>query len=458
MPRTSCIEHPKRHRFFMIREGYVALFDDFCAASLLALFEYWTNGELEKMEREDIAEGEPWIGSTISEMSAEMLNFYSERTIKDSLKLLVQAGLLTKGSTGKGSRSLYLLNVAAVQDAIRSPMEFRKKGNFALLESDTEKGNFALQKGKNDDEIALLDGNLYKEEEERIKNIETPYSPSLENLEEPHTSDTDPEGSYEESLRAAWPGKKPSRETAAVSGSLIKTVMIRLKSHGIKINLRSKNREMQALCERVCSAAEAIGEEALLERLDDAFNCGETSLYRALTGIGFTGSRYGRPAAPKKPLRYPTSSAPPIATPAPSAPSQRGMIREYADKWNESVPSRKWVVWSAELSSYLAEKLCDPVFVEHFDKLTAKVEQIAAAGNGKAGFMDFSWVLKGGNWTRVLNGGMDWLLSRDEQTSKPAKTSKTQSAIDEAKRMFSEGLFGDAKDERKSGVGGRSNL
>jgi hypothetical protein len=141
-----------------------------------------------------------------------------------------------------------------------------------------------------------------------------------------------------------------------------------------------------------------------------------------------------------------TSSAPQIASPAPSEPA-KSSIPEEALLWNERVPSRPWKVWTNALQSALRDKLRDPNFVAHYNELLDKVEQIGKAGHPKSDFFSIEWVLKDDNWGKILNGGCNWLLSTtDEKT----KSGKNETAKERARRLFASELgLADGEDDRK---------
>ena len=119
MPRSSCISHPSLDFFLPIRRSYVVLCDgDFCAAGLIATFEYFTNGLKDTGH-------EPWIHKTHQALSEQMVELYSISSIQKSLKMLEAAGIITvrepvKGAAGHFGTTGYRFNYETVQEMLRT--------------------------------------------------------------------------------------------------------------------------------------------------------------------------------------------------------------------------------------------------------------------------------------------------------------------------------------------------
>lgn len=97
--RTSCVWHPTNARLLMVREEFIRLCDgDHCAASLLAIFEYWHNVRLRQIEQEHVRHAydpnyspnvEIWVYKSVEDLAVDLLGLYGERKVRDSLAFLV---------------------------------------------------------------------------------------------------------------------------------------------------------------------------------------------------------------------------------------------------------------------------------------------------------------------------------------------------------------------------------
>lgn len=134
MSQTSCIRRLPGTKFVIRREELLAISDNNdCAAQLLHLFEFWTNGKIAEQQRirqyNQVAAkaGNPllrdeglWLYESIQNIQKGLLGGYSEKTIRNSLKFLEFEGFIkTKPSNIAWDRTkYYLLQIKAVNAAL----------------------------------------------------------------------------------------------------------------------------------------------------------------------------------------------------------------------------------------------------------------------------------------------------------------------------------------------------
>lgn len=134
MSQTSCIRRLPRTKFVLRREELLGIADNNdCAAQILHLFEFWTNGKIAEQQRirqynqAAAKAGNPqlrdeglWLYESIQNIHNGLLGGYSEKTIRNSLKFLESEGLLkTKPSHIAWDRTkYYLLQIKAVNAAL----------------------------------------------------------------------------------------------------------------------------------------------------------------------------------------------------------------------------------------------------------------------------------------------------------------------------------------------------
>lgn len=134
MSQTSCIRRLPKTKFVIRREELLAISDNNdCAAQILHLFEFWTNGKIAEQQRirqyNQVAAkaGSPllrdeglWLYESIQNIQNGLLDGYSEKTIRNSLKFLESSGFIkTKPSNIAWDRTkYYLLQIKAVNAAL----------------------------------------------------------------------------------------------------------------------------------------------------------------------------------------------------------------------------------------------------------------------------------------------------------------------------------------------------
>lgn len=403
MARVSCIEHPPRDPFFVVRKCYLSLFDDFCTASVLAVFEFWSNGELARMDREEIPAADPWIATTIPEIKLEMLGMYSERSINDALKRLVDTGLLLKGSAGRGSRSLYLLNVSAVNDAIRNPAWNRENCKIAVPD---ENCKIAEDYCKKNCKIAVV-SSAYKEEEvKEVKKEDTPLIPQEPTAEPSGPEQDNPEltlDTFSDWLHTEFAQMSPGRKTTPLRGKLVPGLFARYQD---------------------------LGEVRFAGKLQEFADTGGRSLDE-FARVGGTGNLGGggrlSPAARTTPGRSNGFSGGYRSSRTPRAQQSPSVARELtppdeAAEWNTRCPAHAWRVWDSELDAVWHEAIA--AMNGRYEAWLAECEKLSphAVEHELAGTFSLKSALK--NWAKVLNGGYSYLL--------PAKRSKNSTRANQS--------------------------
>lgn len=100
MSQTSCIRRLPKTKFVIRREELLAIADNNdCAAQILHLFEFWTNGKIAEQQRirqynqvaakassPKIRDEGLWLYESIQNIQQGLLDGYSEKTIRNSLK------------------------------------------------------------------------------------------------------------------------------------------------------------------------------------------------------------------------------------------------------------------------------------------------------------------------------------------------------------------------------------
>ena len=205
----------------------------------------------------------------------------------------------------------------------------------------------------------------------------------------------------------------------------------------------------ESLCESLRSAESKHGASFFrrlllqyLSRQDMAIKRAKWDLFwfiadpdRALT----TNPPIKHPPATSRPSVLPVRgvAAPPTSAASPAAPysaSKREIVfveqlPELAVKWNQIVKHGEPVkVWSKGSRDHKNLQACmeEDDFVIHQEQILEKTEQILAeAVDDNAWFVNFGWLFKEGNWTKVLNGNYKWVKNGGVE-----KRSKHKSAAD----------------------------
>jgi hypothetical protein len=125
-------------------------------------------------------------------------------------------------------------------------------------------------------------------------------------------------------------------------------------------------------------------------------------------------------------------------------------IPQQAREWNEVVPDRRWRLWTRQLDQALNDKLADPAFTENYPALLQKRCEIAIWDHPKSAFFTIEWVLKDNNWSKVLNGGLDWLTAGEAETNPALRFLKRRRAERAAREAQQKTMKAD--DKNVSGV------
>src|SRR5712691_5323376 len=126
MAQEPCITHPRESKFSILRPHMAKMFGgDPCAAIVIDYFEFHTNGELARFDREKI-KGRPWITAPLEHIYQHTAELYCTKSIHERIAALVQLGFLKEdefyGLPGGPGR--YLLNADFVNGCIAKNSRF----------------------------------------------------------------------------------------------------------------------------------------------------------------------------------------------------------------------------------------------------------------------------------------------------------------------------------------------
>lgn len=411
MPKDSCVAH--HDGFYLeVRRDYINLFDgDRCAAVLMGFFEFATNGELARM-RLSGEDGEPWIRASMSSIYEETLGIYSIRLLQDKLDWIEMCGLVKHEEGPRNIARRYLLNFALLTEYLKS----RK----VLNDTPSDRQNCRSGKIAGPAELPTklpITGGVLNLKEESLITDNTPYSPSLEETQE-NLYPEDPIDSFTKGLYRRHGRGKP------------------------KFTDRFGNDLKEALRFEEAKRGSTPVRQALVDyvrRDDDWVKVNKWPLYAALVIIRKlpTVTRPPEPS-PASVLPVRGGAAPPTSANAPAAPynaSKREIVfveqlPELAVKWNQIVKHGEPVkVWSKGSRDHKNLQSCmeEDEFVRNQEEILEKTEQILAeAVEDNAWFVNFGWLFKEGNWTKVLNGNYRWVKNGGVE-----KRSKHKSAADQ---------------------------
>lgn len=179
----SCIKHERQYRFF-IWGDLVDLFDgDTCAAALIGILEFATNGEIGRLRLAE-EDGDPWVKASVSSLHTDLLGLYSERAIHERLSWLKELELLTSQSEGRGKINRYLLDGVKVSEFLRLRKVLPKPD--CKIADEGNDGTTAKLTAKLTAKTTANGGVLnLKEKELRTENKEEPFPslPAEENLD-----------------------------------------------------------------------------------------------------------------------------------------------------------------------------------------------------------------------------------------------------------------------------------
>jgi len=406
--------------FLVLHSEVFALFDfDLHLSVTCSALIRWHNHQVDENRKQE-SEEEPWFSMSYEFLRHTCLGMVSRRKLQDCVKELMERGYLHCDRSGSFQRTRYLVNTEKIAEDIKE-----LPGRI-----DTPDPEECPNRRLGWEAAQRSVGTYAHEENGGLRGHGCPTTVGTDAHDTVGTdAHIDISKVLEEEKEEYKPPIVPQEEFNC--DTFIKIVSTRLKNAGVKLNLRSKHH--QEVRERLCAAAQAVGEDQAVEQLEESLiaNGDQFSIHRFVTTLS-NGLKCKRSKPRKEASWLHTSSTPPIASPAPSAPAKNG-IPEEALRWNERAPSRAWKVWTNALQSALREKLRDPNFVSHYNELLDKVEQIGKAGHAKSDFFSIEWVLKEDNWGKILNGGCNWLLSTtDEKT----KSGKNETAKEKARRLF----------------------
>lgn len=159
MTRVSCIEHPAREPFALLRRDYMELVDgNTAAAMLLSVFEHWTNSRLNTAEERG---GDLWIFRTIEELiAADLCGAFGRDRVSKALNTLIELGYVERRRNpekGWDRTWQYLLAIEAVQAAVDGLNKQSRKAEFASSEiRPSNSGNPTLQSRESDEQYNRL--------------------------------------------------------------------------------------------------------------------------------------------------------------------------------------------------------------------------------------------------------------------------------------------------------------
>jgi hypothetical protein len=409
----SCIYHPERDQFLIIRRHYVEMFGgDVDLAALLALFEFWTNGELDQFAKRR-EQGIPWVTVAMPVIEHWMMNICGRRKIQDKLALLDKWGLLRSNTPGCQTSKSYLLNIDGLNQLVHSGVKVDESfiGNFAdgdaaITGSSKEViGKSADQSqevskeviGKNDrayafsadqnDDVSLLC--LKKEEKKEEEEHNSPSLVPSEPENQSQNPDVPPAAGRpmldgDETQESARPGKRSWKRPKPE------------RPHGFSDRMRQLR--------------------------EGAHNQAADGVERLMT-----------------PSRVVTSAPEtPIAPGASYAQEETFPVR-----WNRLVPARPV---DAGLLAPNPKAYREQVFAQRFDEICQKASALIAAGAD----VQFGFLLSTDRgteqyrWQQLLAGQLDWMKPRANGSVKEVKKPVDGVAI--AAQMRKERLEREAKE------------
>lgn len=192
--KESCIAHTPKQKLVILKEDYQFLADNNnCAAILLQIFEYWTDYKFTKNEERKLKndaiekktgnrpldENDFWIYKTEIDLSTDTLGLYKERTIRDSLKILMNKKYVTRRNNPKyrwDRTYQYLFSINTVQKDINTYMKKKKCLNESAKIPDRKGSSNTNRSGKNVSAIPEITIEITKENtKDLIENKNNPF-------------------------------------------------------------------------------------------------------------------------------------------------------------------------------------------------------------------------------------------------------------------------------------------
>lgn len=430
-PRSSCIEHPKRSRYITIWDHYLHLFDQsYPAAALLASLELLCNWEMDKLPDEE-SDANPWFIADMAEVSRSMLGMYSSRTIQESMKRIVDSGLVIVDRRRLGKPNRYLFRYERVQLALRKRWIF--DGNFAVeewVEKDALDGSYD---GSTDGNFA--DGSsahtFITNEEEKEKEI-IQQKPSLpEPLSKPQ-GDSCP--SLESDRTHLYEDRDSERFENISLENLIEWLYIMFAEMKLRPPSPPSTKHQRAMVGRISDK----GKEKVVQEIADWFEAGNKSLDKLISSWGSSfsqrreagmGAHSGGRSIVGRSGGYSGQACPSSFKEQRQYSAEKPEPPLEAKMWNERVGSRKWEFWGVSLHQALQERLVDSDFVKCYERMLDKCAAIAEVNHKRGEHVTFTWLLKDDNWIRLINGQYDYALKFDR-----SKRTEVDTSMDEVIR------------------------
>lgn len=190
MSRESCLQHAKGSRMVLLREDFLHLLDgDLCAAAVLGLFEYLTNGEIARMSLAE-QDGEPWVRASNVAIQFELLEIYQARTVQGAVRRLVDYGLVIEHQDRPGRVKQYLLDVERIQALLQQRVTIASLTPAKIADDLTE--SHAESPAKIADDFAGDGGDLNLKVLSRENRVENPpVAPFKETNKKQNPADAD---------------------------------------------------------------------------------------------------------------------------------------------------------------------------------------------------------------------------------------------------------------------------
>lgn len=90
MTQKSCIKHPEKSPLVMLRNEYLEITGNHCAAKILAIFEFWTN------KLQFMGKARDWIYKTLNSLHQELMGEHGTHTIRKALGILENLGFISR--------------------------------------------------------------------------------------------------------------------------------------------------------------------------------------------------------------------------------------------------------------------------------------------------------------------------------------------------------------------------
>ncbi|WP_353930953.1 hypothetical protein WJM97_22820 (plasmid) [Okeanomitos corallinicola TIOX110] len=114
--KNSVINHPEKTPLVLLRQEYLTLTNNFVAAKLLSIFEFWTN-KLKKVQKT----AREWIYKTLETLHGELMGEHGIHSIRKALNILVDLGFISRRNnphTPYDRTFQYRLDVENLQQAL----------------------------------------------------------------------------------------------------------------------------------------------------------------------------------------------------------------------------------------------------------------------------------------------------------------------------------------------------